>query len=212
MIVGVKSSYTIASQRLPSLVSEPRNDVPKQLFFADASFEVGDINVRDAYLDASVDIKAQDQFRQYYEVQQMLKKKADFKEGKEFWLLARYLDTQMLGQMYKSQPYKDWYIIIKDDSFVFWQTMVRWLQDLDSNQEHYLGRAARLGPLLFAQGGGGYVISKRLMASTYGSAPSYANADPLEYARHSAGDSRLAQALYSGRNVTIRSVTGGYHS
>jgi hypothetical protein len=113
------------------------------------------------------------------------------------WLLDKYKFLPMLTHAQKNWPAVKWYVYIEDDTFIFWDNVLRWLSTLSPDDEpEYWGAYSGEGNATFAQGGSGIVFSRSLMRSVFaGPNPP----DLVRYGNYSAsaccGDIILGQVL-----------------
>lgn len=94
----------------------------------------------------------------------------DVKEGNTpGWLLDKYKFLPMLSHAQRNWPDLKWYIYIEDDTFIFWDNILRWLSTISPDDEpSYYGAFSGEGNETFAQGGSGLVFSRSLMRSVFG--------------------------------------------
>ncbi|KAJ5752247.1 hypothetical protein N7520_009164 [Penicillium odoratum] len=84
--------------------------------------------------------------------------------SQEGWRLDRFKFLPMVEKAYKMRPHADWYVFIEADTYFFWDTLFRMLDQLDPSMMHYLGSPVGGGRgLYFAYGGAGFVLSRGLM-------------------------------------------------
>ncbi|KAI8853722.1 hypothetical protein BC829DRAFT_382001 [Chytridium lagenaria] len=78
------------------------------------------------------------------------------------WKLDAHKNLPGFEYLYKTYPDADWYIMIDDDSYVFFDNLERYLRDMDPAVPFYTGSAnVFLG--WFAHGGSGIVVSRGAM-------------------------------------------------
>ncbi|KAJ3216072.1 hypothetical protein HDU67_009952 [Dinochytrium kinnereticum] len=91
-------------------------------------------------------------------------------EDSRGWKLDAHKNLPGFEYLYKTYPNADWFVMIDDDSYVFFDNLDRYLKEKDPNKPHYIGSANVFlgcdgvtnfgdGPL-FAHGGSGIVISR----------------------------------------------------
>lgn len=212
-VVSIKTGVSIADQRIPAQFLMDRPEIPKRLVYADGPYQVGKIPVYDAYVDISDELRQQDGFKLYEDIQKALRHNRIPKgEWYDFWNLARYLDPHVVGQTYKRFPTQDWYVVQDDDGYIFWPTLLRLLNDLNPADELWIGKHDLGVNTSFAHGGGCYIISKELMRLTYGSTDDFASLEPDLYTKYFAGDIRLGRAITTYPTVSLKNVTHGGRS
>jgi hypothetical protein len=209
-IVSIKTGVSIADSRIPTQFSIDRPEIPRRVVYADGPYQVGNIPILDAYVDISDELRQQDGFKLYNDIQDDLRRnRVPRGEWYDFWNLARYLDPHVVGQTFKNHPHEDWYVVQDDDGYVFWPTLLRLLNELDPREELWIGKHDIGVNTSFAHGGGCYIISKELMRLTYGSTPNFAGLHPDLYTKYFAGDIRLGRAITTHPNVSLKNVTHG---
>lgn len=183
--------------------------LPEQTYYADAAFTLGDIKVLDAYSKTSKEIQSQATFQTYFQVQKDLSANHIARGGHDYWALSRYIDTHIQGLSYSRNPDKDWYMTVDDDTFVFWGTLLRWLRHFNPNDQVWLGHYDNNRGTIFANGGSGYIVSRKMMTDTFGSDPEYSTREPELYLMYDAGDTRLGKAFTNHPNMTLKRPSAG---
>lgn len=85
-------------------------------------------------------------------------------KSRDGWYLDRFKFLPMIEKAYERAPDAHWFIFIESDIYFFWDTAFRLLGLLDHNEYHYLGLPVPASAgLLFVYGGGGIVLSGRLV-------------------------------------------------
>lgn len=79
------------------------------------------------------------------------------------WKLDKYKFLHMVEETFEKRPDAKWYVFIETDSYVFWDNLAAFLEQLDSKKPLYLGSAVFIGDTVFAHGGSGYVLSNAAM-------------------------------------------------
>ena len=85
------------------------------------------------------------------------------------WTLDRYKFLPMLAHARENWPDAKWVVYIEDDTYIFWQNIIRWLSRRSHQEVVYFG--ATSGPTIarFAQGGSGIAFSQALMTKLFAS-------------------------------------------
>ncbi len=84
------------------------------------------------------------------------------------WALDKYKFVPLMWHAFITNPHHKWYIVLEDDTYVFWHGLLRHLQTLDHQSNHWLGQFSwRLGET-FAHGGAGMVFSHEAMQTAFG--------------------------------------------
>lgn len=85
-------------------------------------------------------------------------------ENRAGWKLDKYKFMHMIEEAYEKRPLANWYLFIETDTYVFWPTLVKWLERLDSSKPLYMGSPTKVGNRAIAHSGSGIVLSKAAMA------------------------------------------------
>jgi hypothetical protein len=109
----------------------------------------------------------------------------------------------MVNRTLHEFPDKKWYVFAEPDTFIFWQTLLVYLSQLDWTKPYYIGGQFLIGDVEFGQGGNGYIISRSALEKVV----SHYQAHQREYEDftegHWAGDCVLGKALRdSGTSLT----------
>ncbi|KAJ3097706.1 hypothetical protein HDU97_004590 [Phlyctochytrium planicorne] len=100
-------------------------------------------------------------------------------EESKGWKLDAHKNLPGFEYLYKTHPDADWYIMIDDDSYVFFDNLDRYLHGKDPSKPFYIGQSNVFlgcdgvvnfgeGPF-FAHGGSGIVVSRGAMKKMMGS-------------------------------------------
>ncbi|KAF2865460.1 hypothetical protein BDV95DRAFT_612602 [Massariosphaeria phaeospora] len=79
------------------------------------------------------------------------------------WRLDKFKYLPMVDKAYQLNPKAKWYVFLEADVYIFWDTLFRLLDQLDSTEAHYIGQPAHSSDGWFASAGAGIVISQGLM-------------------------------------------------
>lgn len=83
------------------------------------------------------------------------------------WQLDKYKFLPMLQHATDNWPGLPWYIYIEDDTYIFWENIQRWLDQLDPEEVAWYGAFSGEDGATFAQGGSGIVFSGGLMQEVF---------------------------------------------
>ncbi|OKP11352.1 hypothetical protein PENSUB_3137 [Penicillium subrubescens] len=84
--------------------------------------------------------------------------------SQEGWRLDRFKFLPMVEKTYEMRPHADWYVFIEADTYYFWDTLFRILDQLDPSRMHYIGSPVPgSNGRYFAYGGAGFVLSTGVM-------------------------------------------------
>ncbi|KAJ3114183.1 hypothetical protein HDU96_002449 [Phlyctochytrium bullatum] len=134
-------------------------------------------------------------------------------EDSRGWKLDAHKNIPGYEYMYRKFPNADWYIMIDDDSYVFFDNLERYLRNKNPEEPHYIGQSNVFvgcdgvqkfgdGPY-FAHGGSGIVVSRGAVKKMMGNIENCIK----KYKDCWAGDVRLALCL---RDVGILLEGGQY--
>ncbi|KAF2768800.1 hypothetical protein EJ03DRAFT_257815, partial [Teratosphaeria nubilosa] len=81
------------------------------------------------------------------------------------WALDRYKFARMVELAIEVRPDRDWYIFIEDDTYLSYNTIVKFLADYDPSKPLFIGSPVRMPgikgePFFFGYGGSGFVLSR----------------------------------------------------
>ncbi|KAF2205364.1 hypothetical protein GQ43DRAFT_486582 [Delitschia confertaspora ATCC 74209] len=133
------------------------------------------------------------------------------KYSKEGWKLDRFKFLPMVEKAYEMRPNAKWYIFIESDVYYFWDNLFRLLDQLDSEDMHYMGSPAPgSNNRVFGYGGGGFVISHGLMERLVGDAATGAKRISEQYEdwirNDCCGDSVLGYVILEKTGVKLQAL------
>ncbi|KAI8955235.1 hypothetical protein F4801DRAFT_587060 [Xylaria longipes] len=79
------------------------------------------------------------------------------------WKLDKWKFLPMVDRALQHRPDAKWFVFIEPDTYMIWQNMLEYLGRFDASKPHYLGTGMYIGPVLFAHGGSGFMISNPAM-------------------------------------------------
>lgn len=74
--------------------------------------------------------------------------------------LDKFKFLPMVSRTLHEYPDKKWYIFVEPDTFIFWQTLLTYLSNLDWTKPYYLRGQMNIGDITFGQGGNGFIVSR----------------------------------------------------
>jgi hypothetical protein len=127
--IGVKTGVDVAAARVPIQLLTYLNHAQNVFYFSDDDITIGSSH----HLTGIV----KEEFRE-----KSLKKKS--KEIKRIedtvgWDVDRHKYFPALEAMYNKHSNVDWYMIIDDDTYVYWEALYLQIRRYDANKEWYLG-------------------------------------------------------------------------
>ncbi|PFH55125.1 hypothetical protein XA68_10650 [Ophiocordyceps unilateralis] len=129
-----------------------------------------------------------------------------FDVGQEGWNLDKYKNIHMAEKTYALRPDRDWYLFVDADTYVFWPTLIKWLEKLDAGKKHYMGSIAYVGNFPFGHGGSGYLLSQAAMRDMFHGRAGVANRWD-EYITHQCcGDFAFSYALKNETGIAVESA------
>lgn len=213
LFLMLKTGATTFWKRMPIHAYTTLTRVPHFAIYSDhpdtiAGYEVIDIlaNTTEKYMESH-------DFRLYRQQQQLRKQHAQEDFGKldldGGWELDKYKNIPMLQHAWDTAPDKDWYLFIDDDTYVFFDTMMAWLKELDHTKPLYMGSPTMVAGVTFAHGGSGVVLSHGAMKAMFQDAKLGKGFDSLqhEYEEHTSGvccgDYMVARVLLDKAKVKV---------
>jgi hypothetical protein len=82
-------------------------------------------------------------------------------DSEKGWSLDKWKNIPMLHKAYETYPDADWYMTIDADTYLGWTNLLLLLATLDPEEPLYSGCVYWHGPTMFAQGGTGYLLSRK---------------------------------------------------
>ena len=79
------------------------------------------------------------------------------------WKLDKWKFLPMVNRTLNEYPDMKWYIFIETDTYLFWSTLLAWLDTLDHTLPYYIGAQMQIGDIVFAHGGSGFIASRAAM-------------------------------------------------
>ncbi|KAH0287111.1 glycosyltransferase family 31 protein, partial [Aureobasidium sp. EXF-3399] len=111
------------------------------------------------------------------------------------WKLDKFKFLPMVNRTLHDYPDKKWYIFVEPDTFIFWQTLLVYLSNLDWTKSYYLGGEMQIGDVIFAHGGMGFIVSRPALESVVAQYQAHQREYEDFTEGHWAGDCVLGKAL-----------------
>lgn len=80
--------------------------------------------------------------------------------GNPGWKLDKWKFLPMATRTLQEYPDAKWYLFVEVDTLIFWQTLLNYLPELNSDDPIYMGSMIMLQTTHFAHGGTGFVLSR----------------------------------------------------
>lgn len=143
------------------------------LIFSDLEQTIGSFRIYDALRNVDEQIRNEHPDFEIYRTiqhynstgQDISKLKEDQRMGdsRAGWKLDKYKFLHMVEETYELRPDANWYVFIETDTYIFFPTLVKWLERKKSSEPLYMGSPTSIGNQRFAHGGSGYILSKAAM-------------------------------------------------
>lgn len=123
------------------------------------------------------------------------------------WKLDRFKFLPMVNLAWQKNPHARWYVFLEADVYIFWDNLFRLLEQMNSNDTHYLGSAAPgADHVWFAYGGAGIVLSHRLMFDLVGDGTVLSERFQKWALEDCCGDAVLAYAILNKTGVRLENL------
>lgn len=219
-VVILKTGSTELQDKLPIHLKTTLKCYPNHLIFSDYAERYGDETILDALEDVDpVFQNSHEDFALWRQLQKggraslnpsELSGPASYPQhdtvGKPTnpgWRLDKWKFLPMIRKTLQTFPDKEWYVFVETDTYIFWSTLLAYLETLDSTQKHYIGAQNEIDDTIYAHGGSGFVISRpALEAAVEFYVENQAEWEAIT-ANNWAGDCVLGKALFdSGTKLT----------
>lgn len=213
LFLMLKTGATTFWKRMPIHAYTTLTRVPHFAIYSDHPDSIAGYEVIDILANTSQEYMDGEDFRLYRQQQKLrdLHNQVDFGTMKldGGWALDKYKNIPMLQHAWDTDPTRDWYVFIDDDTYVFFDTMMAWLKELDHTEPLYMGSPTSVKGVTFAHGGSGVVLSQGAMKAMFEDAEIADGFDSLqhEYEEHTAsvccGDYMVAKVLLDKAEVKL---------
>ncbi|KIV83838.1 hypothetical protein PV11_05827 [Exophiala sideris] len=164
VVIIVKTGATEVLARLPEQLLTLAECVPNLMIFSDMEQDVGHFHLHDALADIGEKWKnTHDDFKFYHDVHKTHAMHGDLTllDSEKGWSLDKWKNIPMLHKAYEKYPDADWYMTIDADTYLGWTNLLLLLDRLNPEEPLYSGCVYWHGETMFAQGGTGYLLSRK---------------------------------------------------
>ncbi|EPS36711.1 hypothetical protein H072_9737 [Dactylellina haptotyla CBS 200.50] len=197
-LLMLKTGAQVLWQRLPvQMVRLQEIYAPNTAFYSDLEETIQGHTMINILANSSDKLLQNPQFKPYHEQLKLHKEGVSLSDANigGGWDLDKYKWVPMFYHAYKNNPNMKWYIFYEADSFLFWNSLNRWLlKNYDHNKPWYMGSVNILGSTLFGHGGSGVVVSQAAMRMTFSDPFDPADYDDMAIAT-CCGDGLLADVM-----------------
>jgi hypothetical protein len=201
IVVTVKTGASEAASRIPTQLRTTLQCPPNILLFSDMEQKIENHTIHDALAPIPEFVKIGNPDFDLYR-QQLARKKLGWHEEEvtnevkeAAWTLDKYKNLHIVAKSWWLLPRKKWYLHIDADTYLFWPSLLWWLNTFDASQALYTGSLTCFGNVKAAHGGSGILLSqlatKAIVVDNSSTVPSWDGAAR----EHCCGDELLARAL-----------------
>ncbi|KAL2105712.1 hypothetical protein VUR80DRAFT_7009 [Thermomyces stellatus] len=206
IVLIVKTGATESFGKIPTQLQTILRCVP-DLIFSDMQQTIAGVLVRD-WLDTVLDnVKQSPEFGLYRAQQDCIVSQGDCMrhsdKAKDGWAMDKYKNIHIAEKAYALRPGRDWYVVIDADTYLFWTTLVAFLERLDPHEKLLLGSIAHYKDFPFAHGGSGYIMSRAAMDDFVGQHPGIGNAYDERVADECCGDWMFSKAVSETSGIPV---------
>lgn len=207
VLVIMRTGASTLWRRLPIHLGTLFRTVPNLVIYSDFEESIGGFQVLDACQNVSEKLKSSKDFEGYQYTREMRKKHpnrywetaslgGDFLDAhSDSWSFDKYKFLPTIQHVHQTKPNFKWYFLIEDDTFLFWNNLLRHLTKLNHGEAHWLGHQAFRFGTTFAHGGSGMVLSQEAMKLIFDDEQNLAQRYEEFTALHQIGDWVLGHAL-----------------
>ena len=160
VVIIVKTGASVMEKRLPLVMDTFAGPIKNLILVSDLAATFRDRMVHDVLERISKNQKVchSDPMIAYFAQQS-----GQQAQAQESWRMDAFKPIPALRLAWKLYPHKRWYMLIDDDSYLYWRNLLHVLQKLDHNKAYLLCGLAGFGDSKFCYGGAGTILSERAM-------------------------------------------------
>lgn len=167
----LRTGYLDVPARVEAQFASVSACVEDLLIFSDADGDLAgrpvyDVlaDLPDAYRDGSPEFANYTRLHALHD-QGALRKGAADAQPVDGWVIDKFKFLPMVEQAWAMRPHKPWYFFYETDTYVVWDNLFRFLENLDASQPFYIGSPSPGGrkndeKSYFAYGGSGFILSQ----------------------------------------------------
>jgi hypothetical protein len=170
VMVLLKTGATELYQKLPTHFMTTLRCTPHYLLYSDLSQSFADIPLHDAIAPVTnLTRSTHPDFTLYTSLQEHhasgLEDLSDL-SGDSGWNLDKWKFLPMMHHAYTNSPSQiEWFLMIEADTSLSWLNLLSWLPHLNASESLYIGSQNMIGPVIFAHGGSGVLMSRPALAA-----------------------------------------------
>ena len=160
--VVLKTGLTESPERIQSHLKSVTKCFPNLLIVSDYDGIVNEYHVHDVLADLSEAYSLDNpDFDTYYTQKAMLEANNITEYNNQAgWKLDRFKFLPMVHKAYTMHQTAYWFVFIETDTYIFWDNLLRMLENLDPLVPQYIGSPLHGDGLMYAYGGSGIVLSR----------------------------------------------------
>ena len=208
VLLIMKTGASESFARIPTQVLTNLRCLHEYLVFGDMEQDIADIHIHDSLDTVLEEVKLGNKDFELYFRQQHCPIDRDacnknFDAASEGWDLDKYKNTHIAEKTYRMRPNYDWYMFVDADTYVIWPTVVKWLEQLDPSDRHYLGSKTYVSEVPFGHGGSGYIVSGTAMQDLFEGREGVANRWDQRASQECCGDFIFGLALRTETGIVV---------
>jgi hypothetical protein len=174
--VILKTGITEALEKVPVHFQTTLRCIPNYVLFSDFEEEINGTHVHDVLRSVNETIKRTnpdfDLYNRIHEHGRSGLSPADLSRvpntafgmpDNPGWKLDKWKFLPMINETLRVRDDAKWYVFMEADTYYIWSNLLQWLAKLDPNKPYYLGNPTQIGPIIFAHGGSGFILSREAM-------------------------------------------------
>ncbi|POR31724.1 Uncharacterized protein TPAR_08046, partial [Tolypocladium paradoxum] len=211
VLLIMKTGASEAYGKIPNQIMTNLKCLPEFMFFSDMADKVAGHTIHDSLDTVLPEVKLKNSDFDLYHRQQKCPIDVEscnknHKVAQEAWNLDKYKNIHMAEKTYAMRPNYDWYLFVDADTYVVWPTMMKWLEQLDPRDTHYIGSVAYVASFPFGHGGSGYFVSQATMSKFFKGKTGVANRWDERVTKECCGDYMFSLALKTETEIAVKNA------
>ena len=164
VVVIVKTGATEVFSRIPEQIVTLAECAPNFMIFSDMEQHIGKFHIQDALDEIGQVYKdGHEDFQFYHAIHATHASVGDVSVlgSDKAWALDKWKNIPMLHKAYLNYPDAEWFVTIDADTYLSWLNLLLLLDRLEPEDPLYAGCVYLIGSTAFAQGGTGYILSRK---------------------------------------------------